>query len=223
MNKYISFFGCLCFFLTPNFGIKQIYAEELKSSYFYNMDSSWDLSFYGGKYTETDLLPILFRQNSRYKDSSIYVLALSKELDYKFRFFNFEVEGNVAKHSGIMNHWELNALYIARLNQLFSLPMSFAIGEGFSLASENPKLENKRKGFDLENFTIQTKNIQSRNILNFVMVEFEFGKKESDWPRIFLRVHHRSGVFGFYCPPDPACGSNFITYGIRYPLNKIIP
>jgi hypothetical protein len=201
----------------------EISAEEILTNYFYKKDTSWDLSFYGGKYTETDLLPIIFRQNTRYKDSNIYVLSLSKELDYRFRFFNFEVEGNIAKHDGIMNHWEMNALYIARINNLFTLPMSFAIGEGISLASENPKLENKQKGFNWDNFTFQTRTVQSRNILNFVMVELEFGKKESDWPRIFFRVHHRSGVFGFYCPPDPACGSNFITYGIRYPLNKIIP
>ncbi|MCC5813398.1 MAG: hypothetical protein JJT78_01460 [Leptospira sp.] len=218
-KKYISKY----FLIIPFFIFSNISAEEIRTNYFYKNDTSWDISFYGGKYTETDLLPIILRQNTRYQDSNIYVFALSKELDYRFRFFNFEVEGNIAKHDGIMNHWELNALYIARINNLFTLPMSFAIGEGVSLASENPKLENKRKGFDWENFTFQTRTVQSRNILNFVMVELEFGKKESDWPRIFFRVHHRSGVFGLYCPPDPACGSNFITYGIRYPLNKIIP
>jgi hypothetical protein len=198
-------------------------AEEKKHRYFYKPDSQWDVFIYGGRYSETDLLPILLRGKTDYRKSDILVIGASKPLDYRFRFFDFEVEANVGKHFGIMRHWEANGLYIARVNNLFSLPLSFAIGEGLSLASSNPKLENKPKGLDLENFTIQVNSRESSVLLNYLMVELEAGEKDSDWPRVFFRIHHRSGIFGLYCKPDPACGSNFVTYGIRFPLNRILP
>ncbi|MDX1957178.1 MAG: hypothetical protein SFU98_01325 [Leptospiraceae bacterium] len=169
---------------------------------------------YGGQYTETDLLPILFRQKTDYKDSFIATAGLSYPTGYRIRFINFETEGNLTKHSGIMNHWELNGLYVARINNLFSLPINFGFGEGLSLASEIPRLENKSKGIDRNGF-YQRDSIESRNVLNYVMVELEYKINTTYDPRVFIRVHHRSGVFGLLCPPDPACGSNFITYGVK--------
>ena len=71
LSKYLAFILFAVF--------SDISAEEIQTNYFYKNNSSWDISFYGGKYTETDLLPILFNQNTRYKDSNIYVLAFSKE------------------------------------------------------------------------------------------------------------------------------------------------
>lgn len=200
-----------------------IATEEKKNRYFYKPNSQWDVFLYGGRYSETDLLPIMLRGKTDYRQSDLFVIGASKPLDYQFRFFDFEVEVNIGKHFGIMRHWEANALYIARVNNLFSLPLSFAIGEGLSLASRNPKLENIEKGLNLDNFTIQTNSRESSALLNYLMVELEAGRKESDWPRVFFRIHHRSGIFGLYCKPDPACGSNFVTYGIRFPLSRILP
>ncbi len=171
---------------------------------------------YGGKYTETDLLPILFRQKTDYKESYIGVLGLNIPLAYKIRFIDFESEFLLSKHFGNMNHWEADTLMVARISNLFHLPISLALGEGISLASQNPTLENKSKGFYFNSGLFQFHEIKSRNLLNYVMVEldYELWNHQSD-PRIFLRIHHRSGVFGLFCPPDPACGSNFVTYGLK--------
>lgn len=188
--------------------------------YFTKQDVGWDLSLYAGQYTETDLLPILFQGDIRWKNSQILVVGLSKPLDFRFRMFRFEVEGNIGKHFGLMNHWEANGLYIARIPNLFSLPFSFAIGNGLSLASQNPRLENKPTGFHWDPFHYQHNAQESRNILNYLMVELEWGRRDSEIPRIFIRIHHRSGIFGLYCKPDPACGSNFITIGARTALNR---
>ncbi|NCN10347.1 MAG: hypothetical protein GW938_10930 [Leptospira sp.] len=190
---------------------------------FFDNKNSWEISLYYGLYSETDLLPILLRQDTNYRQSYIYTLAFSRPLDYKWRFLDFEFESNLAKHDGLMHHWEWNNFYIAKISEVFQLPLSFSVGEGISLASQNPKLENKDVFFNPLTLEFQRDRIESRNLLNYVMVEMEVGKRDWDFPRVFLRIHHRSGVFGFFCPPDPACGSNFVSYGIRYPLDKLIP
>ncbi len=175
-----------------------------------------NLLVYGGRYTTTDLLPILFRQRTDYKDSNIGVIGINYPLNYKVRFVDIESEALVGKHFGIMNHWEADGLMIARLSNLFGLPMSFAFGEGLSITSQNPILENQKKGFNFKNGMLEKQGIESRNILNYLMVEADYRVwDDPSNPRIFMRIHHRSGVFGFYCPPDPACGSNFISYGFK--------
>ena len=174
------------------------------------------LIIYGGKYTSTDLLPILFRQRTDYRDSTLGVIGLNFPLKYKIRFIDIESEGLIGKHFGIMNHWEADGLMIARVSNIFNLPMSFAFGEGLSIASQNPLIENQKKGFSVKNGLFEKQGIESRNILNYLMVELDFRVwNDPSNPRIFMRIHHRSGVFGFYCPPDPACGSNFISYGFK--------
>lgn len=224
-NAYEKTKLLLLFVILILLGIQPHYSNEISSSkkniYFFKQDSPWNLIIYGGRYTETDLLPILFRQRVNYKKSDIFVVGIARPLDFHFRNLLIELESNIGKHFGLMNHWEWNTFFIARLQSPFGLPMSLALGDGLSIASENPKLENKNSGWDLENFTYQTKSISSRNILNYLMVEFELGKPTYPFPSVFLRIHHRSGVFGLYCKPDPACGSNFITYGVRFPLDSL--
>ncbi|MBP7284013.1 MAG: hypothetical protein KBA66_20680 [Leptospiraceae bacterium] len=188
-----------------------IFSESVKR------DNKVNFLFYGGKYTETDLLPILFSQKTDYRDSYIGVLGLNYPLLYKIRFLDFEAEALFGKHFGIMNHWESDILMLARISNLFYLPMSFAFGEGVSLTSQNPTMENKRKGFYLDTGLFQFQAIESRNFLNYVMVELDYRVWDTSYnPRIFVRIHHRSGVFGLLCPPDPACGSNFISYGVKF-------
>lgn len=217
-----------------------IFVTVLSSSLQADDRSEIDFFIYGGKYSETDLLPIVFKQETEYKDSYIGVIGGSIPFDTNLRFAEFEAEVNLVKHFGIMNHFELNGLYIARISNLFYLPISFAFGEGLSIASQNPLLENKDKGiyiygrrFDyatglliLNNLgfyplgtQIQTDRIYSRNVLNYVMMELDFGLNNVQYdPRIFIRIHHRSGVFGLYCSSDPACGSNFVTYGVKFSI-----
>ena len=76
-----------------------------------------------------------------------------------------------------------------------------AIGDGFSLASEVPRLE-------------RDENPRTNAFLQYLMVEFDFGLPSlSGKPRFMMRLHHRSGSFGVHCADT--CGSNFITYGMK--------
>lgn len=195
--------------------------------------------FYRGKYTETDFSPILLSQRTNYLDSYINVLGYNRQLYTRLRFASFETEFDFAKHSGIMNHFEVGGVLMARTDRFFK-SFTFAFGEGISIASENPKLENRETGirifgkdydfltgsyilqrlnfFPLET-EIQVDTIKSRNALNFIIFELDYLiPKTDDSLKIFMRIHHRSGIFGLYCPPDPACGSNFISYGVKFSL-----
>lgn len=175
---------------------------------------NWSFVLYGGIFTTTDLIPIVFRQKTDYRESYIGSIGVSRPLDYRIRWFDFLWETNVTKHFGEMNHWEANSFYIVKINRIFDSPISFSLGEGMSLASENPKLENKAKGYYLES-GLQRDAIESRALLNYMMVEVSSYLPFERKTEIFLRVHHRSGIFGLYCPPDPNCGSNFVSYGFR--------
>ena len=84
---------------------------------------------------------------------------------------------------------------------------------GFSLASVNPPLENQD---NLYSFW-EEKEERSRPFLNYIGVDLELELPEAFLiSSLFIRIHHRSGVFGTFCPG--ICGSNFITYGVRVDL-----
>lgn len=175
---------------------------------------NWNVVLYGGIFTTTDLIPIVFRQKTDYKESYIGTIGVSRPLDYRIRWFDFLWETNITKHFNGMNHWETNTFYIVKMNRIYDSPISISLGEGLSLASENPKLENKAKGYYWES-GLQKDAIESRALLNYMMVEISTYLPIERKAELFLRIHHRSGVFGLYCPPDPNCGSNFVSYGLR--------
>ncbi len=171
-----------------------------------------DFMIYGGNFTDTDLQHILMRAETDYKDSFLMVGAVNYLLDTNIRSLRFETEGQIGKHFGRMNHFEFNGVLITRwVGSLFDRHFSIAFGEGLSLATRQPELENPRDPFG-------RREEKSAEILNYLMLEVELGLGDYPrQPRVFLRIHHRSGVFGTYCPPT--CGSNFITYGVKFSLN----
>lgn len=168
------------------------------------------LSLYGGPFTDTSLQSILFRAETDYRPSYIAVLAYSMPIDSGLRVVDLEAEGQVAKHLGIMQHMEVNGVFVAR--KMLGRYFSVAVGEGLSYATRNPELENPRKDI----LGIQYRE-HSRPFLNYLL--FEAAGRAPMMPdnmMLFIRIHHRSGAFGMYCPPT--CGSNFITYGARFSI-----
>jgi len=169
-----------------------------------------DIVLYGGKYTDTNFSQIMLHGKTDYKESYIAAGALNYRLESQLRSIFFESEGQIVTHSGAMNHQELNGLLIARYHFSF-LPASFAFGEGLSIASKTPELENRLK--DLMALRFEDRE-RSKPVLNYFLFELDFSLPVvMHDPRVFIRLHHRSGVFGTYCPKT--CGSNFITYGIK--------
>lgn len=119
-----------------------------------------------------------------------------------------EVEGQLVRHWGLQEHWELNAVVAIRWMDFpwdEHLDTQVAVGEGLSYASELPPLE-PRGDLDGDEATSRW--------LNYLMVEAEFMLPRTRTWATFVRVHHRSGIFGVF--GDVEGGSNFVGLGVRY-------
>jgi hypothetical protein len=58
--------------------------------------------------------------------------------------------------------------------------------------------------------------VETRRLQYHMMLEIEFGR--GAWPlRPFLRLHHRSGIYGVISPQET--GSNFVGAGLRIGLD----
>jgi len=167
----------------------------------------WDLLLYTGQYVDTIFVHILQFKKREYRHSFVDVVGLARPIGVHVGPFALEAEGNIGLHRGIQQHAEVNGLLVARLSGLgfAAAPASLAIGEGLSLASAEPRLERE------DNDGV------SNPFLHYLMVEADLvlpGLPHRS--RAMLRIHHRSGVFGAFCPRT--CGSNFITGGVKIEL-----
>lgn len=102
---------------------------------------------------------------------------------------------------------EFNPYFIFRWREFpwnNTLLTTFGVGEGVSWASHNPQQE-----IDSENSPGD-----ATKFLNYVMAEITFSLPEHPEWQIMYRLHHRSGVFGLYCPGT--VGSTAAGIGLRY-------
>ncbi|GBF50982.1 hypothetical protein LPTSP4_25130 [Leptospira ryugenii] len=172
---------------------------------------------FGGVFVNSDLAPISFQLDFKYQPSYIWGFGFNQGITPRFSIFQFELEGILARHTGAMNHYEAVGVGIARIPNLFGSNFSLAVGEGISFASRLPRLENWDLGYDKGRFV--TDDVESRATLNYLLFEVDYSIPGfSDKTKIFSRIHHRSGIYGVFCPPTPPCGSNFIVYGFKQEL-----
>lgn len=113
-----------------------------------------------------------------------------------------EWELQAAKHWGLLHHEEVNALGIVRRHGYSwddVIRTSAAFGLGLSYAFERPVYE--------------TLDSKGERMLVYMMFELTAAPPRTrDWS-VFMRIHHRSGVFGLVADVD---GSNFIGIGLRH-------
>jgi hypothetical protein len=105
----------------------------------------WALLAYGAVYTDSRLGDILSLSPS-VEDSYLAALALNREFARTGRFLGWEGEGQAVKHFGDQDHFEFNALVVARWHHFpwdRRLDTTLAVGEGLSWATETPQLEKE--------------------------------------------------------------------------------
>lgn len=166
----------------------------------------WATTLYAGPLTSQTTSKIF--SDPDFGNSGIVALAGSKELGTVLeKKLGFELETQLVQHFGDQRNFEFNPIvFIARWKQFpwnNTVPTTFAIGDGISIASEKPKLEVKRRG---RHDTSQT--------LNYVMAEATFSHPCYRQWAFVLRYHHRSGLFGAFNGVHDA--STAFAAGVKY-------
>ncbi|MDQ2077205.1 hypothetical protein [Marinimicrobium sp. ABcell2] len=169
-------------------------------------DGEWYLSAYWAKNSPDRLLDIL--QTSIPELRSTYLNAVAVNYAYaEGRLIRWELEGQLVRHYGMQDHWETNALVVARWMHFpwdHILDTRVAYGGGLSYALEVPYIEPRS----------EPEREDSTRLLHYLLLEVEVTLPEAERWSAFARIHHRSGVFGLF--DGVRGGSNFIGVGVRY-------
>jgi hypothetical protein len=166
------------------------------------------LSVYGAVYSPNRLVEILGIRGGTVRldgSSRLVALAVSREVGRTGTVLEWSLEGQLVQHWGVQRHPEVNGVFIVRWVRFpwdRYVHTSLGLGQGLSYAFRVPELEPRRDA-----------DLDSAKLLNYLLVEVAAGPPDSRWQG-FVRVHHRSGVFGIY--GDVHGGSNFVGVGARY-------
>jgi hypothetical protein len=204
----VSVFACLCLvFVDLPFGPRASAETQLEDPERVEdaggekkpEELKWAVTLYTGMFTGASLVDVV-SFSATYVDSYVEVLALSWQFFRLGDHIRLEVEGQVAKHFGEQDHWELNALAVARWVTFpwnAYLATTFAVGEGISYATKVPKLENQP---------------EASQALNYLLFELTFALPTHPEWALVGRIHHRSGFWGALAPNH----SNVVGVGIKY-------
>lgn len=167
------------------------------------------LSIYGGRYSDNSLPEeiALFRA-LQLEDATMVAAAYNEVVSQPSEHYRWELEGNVAHWIEGQDHTELNGLVMFRwLTMPWDdwIDSSFGFGNGLSWATEEPSLEAQ---FHPDTGTQQ--------LLWHIAVDLSFAVPGTDDLETFIRIHHRSGVFGTFGGVDG--GSNVAALGLRWRL-----
>lgn len=160
------------------------------------------VTVFGGRMTDNDFGEVLIADDIGWRQTGIAGAAYTRTLDTFWDGGSVEVEGQVVRHFGDQDHWEVNALATGRWSRFpwsESLHTSIAWGLGPSFASEIPAEELAVEG-------------TSRQVLVYWMGEVEIGPPNSRWSLI-ARLHHRSTGFGLLGEDG---GGNWVVGGFRW-------
>jgi hypothetical protein len=166
-------------------------------------DDDWKVTLYGARLTADSLGKTLtFR--AEYENSYLVVLAVSKRLFAYKDLLGIELEGQVGKHFGAQDHWELNIAPVFRWLKFpwdGYLDTSLAAGAGLSYALSTPKVEAVGVS-------------DTPKLLGYLMFEIAVSLPSVPHWSLVARLHHRSGAGGAFGGRHDA--SNALGLGIRY-------
>lgn len=138
------------------------------------------------------------------QDSFLLTANVGRQIGHPFESLYVDAEGQLGQHVGEQDHQEVVGVLVARWESFpwdHELDTSLSVGEGLSWASERPVKERQEDD-------------NTAQLLNYVLFEVAASPGEKRRWEGYLRVHHRSGVFGTFS--DVYGASNFIGLGIRY-------
>jgi hypothetical protein len=164
----------------------------------------YSLNIYAGQMTTNEWEDFFgFGDRTNFTNSYLTTVALARRIGAYKKMASFEVEGQVVKHFNIQDHWELNALVIARWDAFWwdkYIDTGVAFGLGPSFATTEPAIEKLNDG-DTSKFLV------------YWMMELEFGLPEYSRVSLITRLHHRSNAYGLLAEKG---GSNALAIGLKY-------
>ena len=165
------------------------------------------VSVYSGRFTG-DSLPedIALLKPLSFENATLLAATYGEVFAEPSSSYRWEWEAVVGTWFGDQDHQELAGHVLFRwLDFVWDdwLDTSFGFGNGLSVANDIPKLESSLHP-----------DTGTRELLWSIAAEFEFAIPGAKSVATFVRVHHRSGVFGTFDGVDGA--SNVITLGLRY-------
>jgi len=164
-------------------------------------DKPNSIAVFGGLVTDNNWEDMLAPWDLDYRESLVAGVAISRRIGRFDPRLSFEIEGQVVRHFGDQDHWELNLPIIGRWEAFpwdDVIDTSVAFGIGPSYASEIPMVEVANGG-------------DSQQWLVYWMMELDIGPLDKNWSALF-RVHHRSGAFGLVADEG---GSNALVIGLK--------
>jgi hypothetical protein len=179
-------------------------ATDFETAFQKYFSKSWSVMIYHGFGTSTDLGQTLFF-DIKSEDSLFTGVVANRKMFSFWRYFTFELEGQVVRHYRKQEHWEYNGLFMVRFHPFLLDPtvdIEFAVGEGLSYATQTPVIEEE-----------QHPDASSR-FLNYLVFEVAFTPVQYREWSLVTRIHHRSGAFGLF--NGTRGGSNFLALGLRY-------
>jgi len=168
----------------------------------------WAVTVYSGPITSQDTSKIFLNGKAKFEGSAILALAVAKKFGSVWdNALDFELETQAVQHFGGQNHFEFNPIALVLRWKCFpwnrTLPTTFALGDGISIATKTPKIEINPK-----------KKASGAKVLNYVMGEVTFSLPEHPNWALVARYHHRSGAFGLFNGVHDA--STVFAAGLKY-------
>ncbi len=164
----------------------------------------WSVFAYGGKWSNNRIGEIL-QGRTRLRSSYVWAAGVSRTVHELSDDLLMEAELTAARHTGLQDHFELNAALNLRWlrfpwDRYVDSTLSYGLGPSYAFRRPPIEVRSDRG---------------PTHILVFMPVELTFAPpKEYDMPwEVLIRIHHRSGAYGVV---SDARGSNFITGGLRY-------
>lgn len=165
----------------------------------------WALSIYAGRLSGDDWHQVILPGTADFADAYLATVALAKTVHRAADLpVSYEVEGQLAKHFGDQDNWEINLLAAARWHRFpwnDRVRTTAAFGIGPSYATSMPRFEVASNG-------------TSQQWLAYWHIELTFAPPSEDWSAL-LRLHHRSTAFGLFGDEG---GYNAVTLGVRVPF-----
>ena len=183
-----------------------------------NKKYDWAVTGYVARLSR-DQLGDMLMFDAELEQNKVWVLALTRRVATFWRDVDFEVEGQIGKHTGSsypswanppnsevsQDHWEFNLLASTRWNRFFwdkYVDTSFAVGLGVSYATELPEFEVEAHD-------------DSNELLAYILVELDFSLPKYPQWALVSRIHHRSSAYGTF-EEDIEGASNAFGLGIKY-------